>query len=108
MLYDVWCFYKEHVVRTISDSEVRQNFSTTMNAAIDDGEPVLITRQRGGNCVLIAQQDFEAMEETAYLLRSPANAARLLQSIERIGKGENSITRRIEELEAMAGDANPV
>jgi prevent-host-death family protein len=59
------CFYKKHVARTIRYSEARQRFSTTMNSAINDGEPVLITRQRGGNYVLIAQKDFEAMEETA-------------------------------------------
>lgn len=71
-------------MRTVSYSEARQKFSATMNATVNDRVPVLITRQRGGNCVLISQDDFEAMEETAYLLRSPKNAKRLLQSVERI------------------------
>jgi len=95
-------------MRTVSYSEARQSFSATMNAAIDDREPVLITRQRGGNCVLISQDEYEAMEETAYLLRSPANARRLLQSVERIRNGEKTVAKSIEELEAMEGDANRV
>ncbi|MDR1661878.1 MAG: type II toxin-antitoxin system Phd/YefM family antitoxin [Azoarcus sp.] len=65
-------------MRAISYSDVRQNFSATMNAAINDRALVLITRQRGGNCALILQEDFETMEETAYLFRSPTNAKRLL------------------------------
>ncbi|MCL2161343.1 MAG: YoeB-YefM toxin-antitoxin system antitoxin YefM [Betaproteobacteria bacterium] len=95
-------------MRTVSYSEARQNFSTTMNSAINDRVPVLITRQRGGNCVLISQEDFEAMEETAYLLRSPENAKRLLQSVERVRSGEGSVTRRIEDLEAMEHNADQV
>jgi antitoxin YefM len=100
----MFCIFREEpAMRTVSYSDARQNFSATMNSAIEDRTPVLITRQRGGNCVLLAQADYEAMEETAYLLRSPANARRLLQSVERIRNGENTIAKRIDELEAMEG-----
>ncbi|MDR3088129.1 MAG: YoeB-YefM toxin-antitoxin system antitoxin YefM [Azoarcus sp.] len=95
-------------MRTISYSDARQSFSTTMNAVIKDRAPILITRQRGGNCVLLSQEDYEAMEETAYLLRSPVNARRLLQSVERIRNGENTIDMRIDDLEAMEGDADQI
>jgi antitoxin YefM len=101
-------FREEQAMRTVSYSDARQSFSTTMNSVIEDRTPILITRQRGGNCVLLSQEDYEAMEETAYLLRSPANARRLLQSVERIRNGENTITKRIEDLEAMEGDADQV
>jgi antitoxin YefM len=95
-------------MRTVSYSDARQSFSTTMNSVIEDRAPVLITRQRGGHCVLLSQEDYEAMEETAYLLRSPANARRLFQSVERIRNGENIVTKRIEDLEAMESDADQV
>lgn len=91
-------------MRTVSYSQARQNFSATMDAAIDDRAPVRITRQRGGDCVLVSLEDYEAMEETAYLLRSPANAAHLLRVVEDFRKNERRVTKRIGELEAMESE----
>ncbi|GHT93671.1 hypothetical protein FACS1894116_06190 [Betaproteobacteria bacterium] len=103
----MFCTFPEDTsMRTVSYSDARQNFSGTMNSVIEDRAPILITRQRGGNCVLVSQDDYEAMEKTAYLLRSPANARRLLQSIERIRSGASAITKSMNDLEAMEGDAD--
>ena len=89
-------------MRTVNYSEARQRFSATMTAVIEDRTPILITRQRGGNCVLLSQADYEAMEETAYLLRVPENARRLIESVERLRNNDaKTITRSLAELEAM-------
>jgi len=52
-----------------------------------DRDPVIITRKREQAVVMIALEDYESLQETAYLLRNPANAKRLLQSIEAAEKG---------------------
>jgi len=75
-------------MRTISYSEARQNLSETMMKAVEEGEPVLITRQNGGDCVLMSLQEFNALEETFHLLRSPKNASRLLRAIEELNSGK--------------------
>lgn len=75
-------------MRTITYSEARQNLSETMMKAVEDREPVLITRQNGGDCVLMSLQEFSALEETFHLLRSPENARRLLHAIEELGSGD--------------------
>jgi antitoxin YefM len=52
-----------------------------------DRDPVIITRKREQAVVMISLEDYEALEETAYLLRSPANAKRLIASIEAAEEG---------------------
>jgi len=57
---------------------------------VDDREEVVITRAGHESVVIVSLADFESMRETAYLMRSPANARRLLDAMERLeaGKGE--------------------
>ncbi|MCU6236702.1 YoeB-YefM toxin-antitoxin system antitoxin YefM [Morganella morganii] len=74
-------------MKTVSYSEARQNLSATMIQAVEDKSPVLITRQNGESCVLISLDEYNALEETAYLLRSPRNARRLIDSIESLKNG---------------------
>lgn len=74
-------------MRTISYSEARQNLSATMLKTVEDHAPVLITRQNGESCVLMSLEEYNSLEETAYLLRSPANARRLIDSIESLKNG---------------------
>jgi antitoxin YefM len=108
-LYNAQRLFEDAAMRTVSYSQARRNFSATMDAAIDDRAPVRITRQRGGDCVLLSLEDYEAMEETAYLLRSPANAAHLPRVVEDFRKNERRIAKCIEELETMeSGDADVV
>ncbi|AOR63692.1 YoeB-YefM toxin-antitoxin system antitoxin YefM [Pectobacterium wasabiae] len=77
-------------MRTISYSEARQNLSATMMKTVEDRAPILITRQNGEACVLMSLEEYNSLEETAYLLRSPANAKRLMNAIEglKAGNGE--------------------
>ncbi|WP_342450169.1 type II toxin-antitoxin system prevent-host-death family antitoxin [Thiorhodococcus minor] len=60
---------------------MRKRLAEAMDRVVDDHEPIVITRANGKNAVLISQEDFAAWEETAYLLRSPANAADLREAV---------------------------
>lgn len=75
-------------MRTVSYSEARQNLSATMIQTVEDNAPTLITRQNGTACVLMSLDEYNALEETAYLLRSPANARHLMDSIDELKRGE--------------------
>ena len=68
-------------MNTVTYSELRQNLKGIMDRSSDRHEPVLVKRQNGDPMVLVSLQDYQSMEETAYLLRSPANAKRLLESL---------------------------
>jgi len=72
----------------ISYTAARANLAKTMEKVCDDHAPVIITRKREKPVVMISLQDFQAMEETAYLLRTPANARHLLESIAELEAGE--------------------
>jgi len=58
-----------------------------MIQAVEDKAPVLITRQNGDACVLMSLEEYNSLQETAYLLQSPANARRLMDSIENLKSG---------------------
>ena len=75
-------------MRTISYSEARQNLSATMMKAVEDHAPILI--QNGEACVLMSLEEYNSLEETAYLLRSPANARRLIDSIDSLKSGKGT------------------
>jgi len=72
---------------TITYSEVRSKLAETMEKVCDDHTPVIITRKNSRSVVMISLDDYEAMEETAYLLRSPENARRLLESTAELSSG---------------------
>jgi len=75
-------------MRTTSYSELRRNLATTLDSVVADHDPVIITRDRGKPAaVLMSLEDFAAYEETRYLLRSPANADRLLSAITDLDAG---------------------
>ena len=69
---------------TITYSHLRANLSTEMDRVCDSHTPLVVTRQNGSSVVMLSQEDYDALDETAYLLRSPKNARRLLQSIREI------------------------
>ena len=65
----------------------RANLASTMNRVCNDHEPLIITRNGEQSVVMISLEDFKALEETAYLLRTPANAQRLLSAVEQLNAG---------------------
>ena len=71
----------------ISYTAARANLSKTMEKVCNDHAPVIITRKSEPPVVMISLEDYQAMEETTYLLRSPANARRLLESIVELEAG---------------------
>lgn len=75
-------------MKTINYTEARQNLTSIMNETIDDRVPIMITKQKGIPCVLLSRDEYQALEETAYLLRSPANARHLLDSIDELNQGK--------------------
>jgi antitoxin YefM len=68
-------------------SEARKNLFPLIEQVNNDRQPIEITSKRG-DAVLMSRADYEALEETAYLLRVPANARRLLESLEQARSGE--------------------
>lgn len=80
----------------ISYTAARANLAKTMEKVCEDHDPVIITRRREAPVVMISLEDYQAMEETAYLLRTPANARRLLESIAELEAG-NGIERELIE-----------
>ena len=80
----------------ISYTAARANLAKTMEKVCQDHDPVIITRRREASVVMISLADFQAMEETAYLLRAPANARRLRESIAELESGEG-IDRQLAE-----------
>jgi antitoxin YefM len=72
----------------ISYTAARENLASTMDKVCNDHDPVIITRNRDQAVVMMSLEDYSSWEETAYLMRSPANARRLAESIEQIEKGK--------------------
>jgi len=87
----------------ISASEARSRLFPLIQQVNDDHTPVRIT-SRGGDAVLMSAEDYDSWQETIYLLRSPANARRLMEAIARDKESRPVITKTLEELEALAGE----
>ncbi|WP_348756288.1 type II toxin-antitoxin system prevent-host-death family antitoxin [uncultured Aquincola sp.] len=72
----------------ITYSAARANLAKTMDRVCEDHEPLIITRNGQQSVVMLSLDDFQALEETAYLLRSPANARRLLSAASQLAAGQ--------------------
>lgn len=81
---------------TITYSDARTRLAATMKKVCEDHEPVIITRQKEESVVMLSLEDFRALEETAYLLRVPKNARRLLESIAEL-EGGGGRERKLKE-----------
>ncbi|HZZ12617.1 MAG TPA: type II toxin-antitoxin system prevent-host-death family antitoxin [Paraburkholderia sp.] len=68
-------------MNVLTYSEARAGFKQAMDDVCRDHTPMLITRQSGENVVMVSLEDFNAMQETLYLLSSSKNAQRLAKSI---------------------------
>ena len=74
-------------MKTLSYTESRARYAEVLDAVVNDREEVVITRAGHEPVVIMSLADFESMRETAYLMRSPANARRLLDAMERLEAG---------------------
>jgi len=75
-------------MEAITYTAARQNLAKTMEKVCRDRSPVVVTRKASNSVVIMSLEDYEALEETAYLLRSPKNTRRLIESIAQLEKGE--------------------
>jgi antitoxin YefM len=74
-------------MNALTYSQARSDLAKTMDKVCDDHTPVIIIRKNQRSVVMISLEDYESLEETAYLLRSPRNAGRLLASIAELESG---------------------
>jgi antitoxin YefM len=73
-----------------------------MDKTIADHEPVIITRQNGEAVVMMSLEDFQSWEETAYLLNSPANARKLMKSLDEAAQGKGR-RKTLSQLRKLGG-----
>ena len=66
----------------------RANLANTMNRVCNDHEALIITRNGEQAVVMLSLEDYNSLEETAYLLRTPANAKRLLTAVAQLNAGK--------------------
>jgi antitoxin YefM len=78
----------------VTYTTARANLASTMNRVCEDHEPLIITRNGEQSVVMLSLEDYKALEETAYLLRSPANAKRLIAAMEQLNAGKGK-TRKL-------------
>ena len=72
----------------VTYTELRANLAGFMDEVCNTRAPLLVTRQNARSVVMVSEEDYEGLMETVHVLRSPANALRLLESIEQAQKGE--------------------
>ncbi|MBN2803992.1 MAG: type II toxin-antitoxin system prevent-host-death family antitoxin [Deltaproteobacteria bacterium] len=75
-------------MRAISYTAARNNLATTIKKVCDDHDPIIVTRKNEDSVIIISLEDYESLQETAYLSQSPKNIKRLLESIEQLESGK--------------------
>ncbi len=89
-------------MNTISYSSLRANLKSVLDKVCDDRAPLIVERNRGGDVVLVSRDDYDSLQETAYLLRSPANARRLLAAASRPRRARKAF-KSVKALRLAAG-----
>lgn len=82
-----------------SYTNFRQNLKSFMDQVFQNSAPLYITRSNGEDMVVLSKSDYESLQETLYLLSSPANARRLEEGVRQYQSGE-TVSKTLEELEA--------
>ena len=80
-------------MRTLNYTTARQNLASAIDDVVDDHTPLIITKGSDKAVVMMSLEDWNAWQETMYLLRSPANAERLLGAVRDFDEGENLVTK---------------
>jgi antitoxin YefM len=75
-------------MKALSYTALRRTLAKTMEEVCDNHEPIIITRKSEGAVVMLSLEDYESLEETTYLLRSPKNLKRLVESIAQLEQGK--------------------
>jgi antitoxin YefM len=90
-------------MKTLSSTELRANLSAVMDRVNDDHEPVIVHRAKGKPVVMVSLEDWASMDETTYLLSSPANRAALMQAIAE-GRDGKVVVKTMDELRAYESE----
>lgn len=77
-------------------SYARSKLAEVMRQVNEDHAPVMVTTQRGKPVVMISLDDYNSLEETAYLLRDPKRARRLMDSVDRLRAGGGTVRELID------------
>ena len=85
-------------MKAITYTAARENLAKTIQRVCEDRSPVLITRRRDQAVVMMSLEDYDSLEETAYLLRSPRNAHRLREAVDQLRQGKGT-ARTLPEIE---------
>jgi antitoxin YefM len=88
--------YRRESMEAITYTAARQNLAKTIEKVCKDHAPVIVTRKTSDSVVIMSLKDYEALEETAYLLRSPKNTRRLIESIVQL-ENDNGTERQLIE-----------
>jgi antitoxin YefM len=75
-------------MKTKTYTEAREKLSEIIEKVCEDHDPYIVTKRRDKAVVILSLEDYESLAETAYLLRSPRNARRLLESIKELEEGK--------------------
>ncbi len=84
-------------MQAVDFKEITTNFSQLIDKVSDDHEPLIITSENQKSVVIMSLEDFNAWQETEYLMRSPANARDLLQAVEEINQRKNLLRKNLIE-----------
>ena len=87
---------------TITYSTARDHLAEVWDKTVSSREPVIVSRRGAESIVMLPLEEWEGLQETAHLLRSPANARRLLAALNRLDRGEGDILS-MESLERHSG-----
>ena len=90
----------------VSYSELRNNLASYMDQVCDDRAPLVVTRQNARSVIMMSEEDYEGLMETVHLLKSPANAARLLRSIQQADQGQLTERDIVEPAKASSKKAS--
>lgn len=84
-------------MRTMTYSDSRAHYAEVLDSVVDDREEVIITRNGKESAVIVSLDDYNSLRETAYLMRSPANARRPFDAIERLENGSGTEHALVED-----------
>ena len=83
-------------MEAITYTAARQNLAKTIEKVCKDHAPVVVTRKKSDSVVIMSLEDYESLNETAYLMQTPKNAKRLIESIEELRTGEGTERELVE------------
>lgn len=78
-------------MEVLSYTKARNKFAGLMDKVCESHDPVIITRQQQPSVIIMSLEDYNALEETAYLLRRPANATQLNKAVVDFRKNKNFV-----------------